>query len=278
MTGTKAATLKVTGATLYYEVAGTGPTLLIIAGGPQDAGVFAGLARELGGRYTVVTYDPRGNSRSRFDGAVEPLDVDVQADDAAALIADIGNGPAHVFGTSGGAQIGLNLAARYPGSVATLIAHEAPTALLLTDSEGQIEELKTLTAIYEQDGVDAAMGAFFGMNDLEDALPEGDAGPEFEMGPEEAETFGRVSGNFEYWLKHGMTPLTLHLPDIAALRAGKPRIVVAVGEGSAGQPIEAMSEALAAALGVPPVVFPGDHMGFETQAAEFAAAIDRAIG
>ena len=34
MTGTKAATLKVTGATLYYEVAGTGPTLLIIVGGP----------------------------------------------------------------------------------------------------------------------------------------------------------------------------------------------------------------------------------------------------
>ena len=33
------------------------------------------------------------------------MDIDVQADDAAALIAAVG-APAYVFGTSGGAQIG----------------------------------------------------------------------------------------------------------------------------------------------------------------------------
>ncbi len=218
MAETKVRTLKVPGATLYCEITGTGPTLLIIAGGPQDAGVFAGLVRELGERYRVVAYDPRGNSRSRFDDGAERLDVDVQADDAAALLATLGNGPAHVFGTSGGAQIGLNLAARHPERVATLIAHEAPTAMLLDDPEGQLEELQALTAIYEKDGVDAAMGAFFGMNGLDGPPPEGEAMPEFEMGPEEAETFARVSGNFEYWLKHGMTPLTLHRPDVTALK------------------------------------------------------------
>ena len=117
---TRSATLKVPGATLYYEEAGTGPTLLIIPGGPQDAGVFAPLAAELAGRFHVVAYDPRGNSRSRFDGEATPLDVDQQADDAAALIAHIG-GPAYVFGTSGGAQIGLNLAARHPQLVTALV-------------------------------------------------------------------------------------------------------------------------------------------------------------
>ena len=66
-----ASTLKVPGATIYYETRGAGPLLLIIPGGPQDAGVFVDLATHLADRYTVVAYDPRGNSRSRFDGEPE---------------------------------------------------------------------------------------------------------------------------------------------------------------------------------------------------------------
>ena len=93
---------------------GSGPVLLVIPGGPQDAGVFTDLARHLADRYTVVAYDPRGNSRSRFDGEPDDLVLDTQGDDAAALIRALGAGPVTVFGTSGGAQIGLNLAARYP--------------------------------------------------------------------------------------------------------------------------------------------------------------------
>ena len=57
------------GARIHYETRGSGPLLLIIPGGPQDAGVFVDLSRHLADRYTVVAYDPRGNSRSRFDGA-----------------------------------------------------------------------------------------------------------------------------------------------------------------------------------------------------------------
>jgi pimeloyl-ACP methyl ester carboxylesterase len=51
----------VPGATIYYEVQGSGPVLVMIPGGPTDAGIFAGLARCLADRYTVVAYDPRGN-------------------------------------------------------------------------------------------------------------------------------------------------------------------------------------------------------------------------
>jgi pimeloyl-ACP methyl ester carboxylesterase len=38
--------------------------LLMIPGGPADAGVFTALRGFLTDRYTVVPYDPRGNSRS----------------------------------------------------------------------------------------------------------------------------------------------------------------------------------------------------------------------
>jgi pimeloyl-ACP methyl ester carboxylesterase len=68
MNPTTTGTLKVPGASLYYEVRGSGPVLLLVCGGLYDAAGYAGLARQLAGRYTVVTYDRRGNSRSPLDG------------------------------------------------------------------------------------------------------------------------------------------------------------------------------------------------------------------
>lgn len=59
--------LPVPGATLHYEVTGTGPILLLIAGGFTDGGVFDSIVGQLAADYTVVTYDPRGNSRSPYD-------------------------------------------------------------------------------------------------------------------------------------------------------------------------------------------------------------------
>ena len=211
---TTSSTLKVPGASLYYEMQGSGPTLLIIPGGPQDAGVFADVSRHLANRYTVVAYDPRGNSRSTFDGEPEELQLDVQADDAAALIEALGGGPAYVFGTSGGAQIGLNLAARYPKRVRALVAHEPPSMMLLPDPSKEMAAAQDLNDTYRREGVDAAMQKFFSDNGLSDGQGQEEAPPEFAMSPEAAETFARVSGNFEYWLAHGIMPLSLYRPDV----------------------------------------------------------------
>ncbi len=124
------------------------------------------------------------------------------------------------------------------------------------------------------------MAQFFTENGLDGGeTPEGGM-PDFNpaaMPPEAAATFMRVSGNFEYWLAHGMLPLSTYAPDIAALKAAAPRIIVAIGEQSTGQPIHAMSMALANALGIEPVSVPGDHMGFETQPARFAQRLEAAF-
>jgi pimeloyl-ACP methyl ester carboxylesterase len=271
----KSSKLNVPGAQIHYETQGSGPLLLIIPGGPQDAGVFADLAALLSDRYTVAAYDPRGNSRTLVEGEARDLDMDEQGDDAAALIAALGNGPAYVFGTSGGAQIALNLAARHPGRVRAVVAHEPPTIMLLADPSEAIAFDRDLHETYLKEGVDAAMAKFFGMAGFDG---EGsDVPPDFAPTPEAAETFERVSGNFEYWLAHGMLPLSLYRPDVDRLSVGKPRIVVAIGEESAGQPIEAMGQALAGKLGIAAVTFPGDHIGFERHGAAFAAALDRAF-
>src|SRR5688500_10153152 len=100
MTETTTGTLSVPGATLYYEVSGSGPVLLCIPGGPTDAGMFMDLAGRLSDRYTVVCYDPRGHSRSPLDGAAEDISVAVHAEDAALLLAAVGDEPAFVYGSS----------------------------------------------------------------------------------------------------------------------------------------------------------------------------------
>src|SRR5215218_11098492 len=102
----QARTLKVPGATLYYELRGSGPVLLCISGGPTDAGMFTDLAERLAVWYTVVSYDQRGHSRSTLDGEPEDIPVAVHADDAAALLTAVGKGPAYVTGTAAAARSG----------------------------------------------------------------------------------------------------------------------------------------------------------------------------
>src|SRR5215216_3025280 len=165
-------TLNVPGATLYYETQGTGPVLLLIPGGPADAGVFAGLAPFLTDRYTAMAYDPRGNSRSIPDDPSADQDLDVHGDDAAALLAAVTDQPAYVLGNSGGAQIGLNLAARHPSRVHTLVAHEPPCAQLLPDANQLRAAMEDVYQTYRRHGVEAGMQRFqqvIGLADARDA-------------------------------------------------------------------------------------------------------------
>jgi pimeloyl-ACP methyl ester carboxylesterase len=111
MGSTRVAPLKVPGASLHYEVQGSGPVLLIIPGMPADAGLYSVLARQLTDTYTVVTYDPRGISRSRLDGPPQDQRVEVHADDAHRILDAVGAGPAHVLSDSISGLVGLCLAA-----------------------------------------------------------------------------------------------------------------------------------------------------------------------
>jgi len=97
------------------------------------------------------------------------------------------------------------------------------------------------------------------------------------MPPAAAATFGRIQRNLDYFFLHGLGPLSLYRPDIQALRASAPRIVVAVGSETVGQTAHRTGAALAAQLRIQPVVFPGDHGGYGPHAAEFAAALHAAL-
>lgn len=259
-------TLRVPGATLHYEVCGTGPILLLIPGGPADAGGFASIRNVLSDRYTVVTYDPRGLSRSPFDG--EPRDTTVQtfADDAHRLLAALGTGPAYVLGDSSGALVGLELVSRHPEQVRALVANEPPLTRLLEDAEFGREVYE----IYRSEGIGPAMAEFAAGAGL-DQDPPWPVDPT----PEMAEAMARMQGNLDFFLGHMWLPLGDYAPDISRLRSAP--ITVAVGEASEGQLAYRAAMTLAEQLGKEPTVFPGGHSGTITHPEDYAGRLHKVL-
>jgi pimeloyl-ACP methyl ester carboxylesterase len=261
-------TLKVPDATLYYEVRGSGPVLLMIPGGPMDAGGFAALAERMADRYTVVTYDCRGNSRSPHDGALEDLTVEVFADDALRLLDALGADPAYVLGSSGGALYGLDLVARHPDRVHTLVAHEPPASSLLPDADHWRELNASIGRAYRAEGVFAAMQKFGEATGLGGREPEPDPTPEAQQAT------ARMMGNLDLFAGRLIPVVGNYAPDVDALRASSTRIVVGVGDASTpAQLPHRTAHTLAHRLGITPVPFPGDHGGFATDPDAFAAKL-----
>jgi hypothetical protein len=95
--------------------------------------------------------------------------------------------------------------------------------------------------------------------------------------PELAEAMARMAANAEYFVAHGLRALTAYEPDMEALRAGRTRIVVGVGEASPERQIARRAgEALAERLGTQPVLFCGDH-DISAHPARFAETLDRVL-
>ncbi|CAA9365323.1 MAG: hypothetical protein AVDCRST_MAG90-3323 [uncultured Microvirga sp.] len=265
-------TLKVPGATLHYEVSGEGPVLLLIPGGPADAGAFAPIKSELSDRYTVVTYDPRGLSRSPLDGEPQDTSVGTFADDAHRLLSELGTEPAYVLGSSGGALVGLGLISRHPERVRVLVAHEPPLTRLLDDADEHARFAREVYDTYLSEGIGPAMGKFLASAGLDEGPPQPPSGPT----PEMAEAMARMQGNLDFFLAHMWLALGDYTPDISRIRSLP--VTVAVGEASEGQLAYRAALALAGRLGKEPAVFPGDHGGFNSHPEAFAGRLDQVLG
>jgi pimeloyl-ACP methyl ester carboxylesterase len=268
----QAQTLDVPGARLYYERRGTGPLLLLI-GSPMDSTGFAALADVLAGEYTVVTYDPRGIGDSSRDdtGDVTP---EQQAGDVHHLVSALGGGPADVFGSSGGAVVGLALVTARPGQVRTLVAHEPPVVELLPDSTQVHAQISDIYDTYRADGADKAMQKFLAHAGLMPVAGQQPDAPRWQPSPQQV---ARMRASTDHFLAHLIRPTTRYRPDIAALRAAPTRIVVAAGATSTGQLANRSAVALASQLGTPVAEFPGDHGGFLAAPEQFGRELARVL-
>lgn len=284
MTQTQTHTLAVPGADLVYDVRGPlppsgGRPALLMIGQPMTADGFGVLAGHFEDR-TVVTYDPRGLGRSvRTDGRSDHTPQQ-QAADLHLLIEALGAGPVDVFASSGGAVTGLELVASHPGDVVTLVAHEPPINAVLPDAAAAQRARGAFHEAYQANGRGAGMAAFIVMTswsgeftDEYFAQPAADPAM-FGMSIDDDGTRDDPLLSKDSWA------ISDYEPDADLLTAASSRVVIAVGEESAGTYTARTAVATAARLGQEAVVFPshhggflGDQFGYAGKPAEFAAKL-----
>jgi pimeloyl-ACP methyl ester carboxylesterase len=230
-------------------------------GQPMDASGFRTLASYFPDR-TVITYDPRGLGRStRKDGRVESVPT-VQADDVHAIIATLDTGPVEMFASSGGAVTALALVAAYPNDVSLLVAHEPPLVPVLPDAKAAERAVAQFRAAYAAKGMGFGMAAFIAMTSWRGEFTE-----EFFARPTpDPAQFGMPTeddgSRDDPLLSDRSSAVASYQPDVDALVGAPTRIVIAVGEESAGTFTGRTSVAMAELLGQQATVFPSHHGGF----------------
>ena len=264
---------------MYTETRGAGPLLLFVVGGNGDPDVFSGVAGRLAGDFTVVTYARRGFVRSPVDGPVDDANrISADVEDAVALIAHRGGGPANVFGSSSGAIVTLDLVTRHPDLVSTAVVHEPPILELLDDPDAWVARFAGIFATYQTAGLWPAMAQFVQAV----GLPGGPPAPPADAGvdPEIAAMPARTEDNMTFWMEHEFRQYPAYHPDLDALAAVAEKIVPAGGRDSREQgnmPFLPVVR-LAGRLGRDIAEFPGGHVGYAEHPGDFATQLGRLLG
>jgi pimeloyl-ACP methyl ester carboxylesterase len=253
-------------AEIAYDVHGPLPTPdgrppLLMIGQPMDASGFGALASHFPDR-TVVTYDPRGLGRStRSDGRTDHSPT-VQAEDVHAVIEALGAGPVELFGSSGGAVTALALVAAHPDDVVTLVAHEPPLIPVLPDSAAAERARAGFNDAYMAAGAGAGMASFIAMTSWQGEFTD----EYFAQPAPDPAAFGMPTEDDgtrdDPLLSDRSWAISSYRPDVDALAAAPTRIVIAVGEESAGTFTARAATATAELLGQRATVFPSHHGGF----------------
>jgi hypothetical protein len=163
--------------------------------------------------------------------------------------------------------------------VRTVVAHEPPIFELLPDRDHWRAVMRDVEDTFGAKGAGPAgeiLNAALRMSgggEEDDRAPGGGPAPQEEPDPETMQMMARMGQNFVFFIGYEVPPFARYTPDIAALRASPVRVAMAVGEASRGEPPYRAAFAVAERLGTEPVVFPGDHGGFGSEAVAFAAKL-----
>lgn len=155
-------TINANGINFYYEESGTGPAMLFIHGMAGFAGVWSDQRARLSDAFHCVAYDRRGHTRSER-GNITQETVELHADDAAALIRELGLAPVILVASSGGARISLDVLRRYPELVRGAALSEPPAFALAPASGAEfIARVKpAVEQALQSNQPETAVDAFF---------------------------------------------------------------------------------------------------------------------
>lgn len=271
------------GVSLYYERRGEGPPLLLITGGGGDAGYYAAMADILARDYTVLTYDRRGNSRSRLTGWPARITLAQQSEDAIAVLRANGFASAWIFGNSGGASIALDLAAYHPDAVDGVIVHEPPVPRVLPDAREYLAIYDEIERLLRTEGW---LAAFTHFQVKVGSIPDREQSrilramlhPELVFGPGPMlEMMTRVSGNWAYLTEYEIRSFIEYEPDLDRIASNPAPVILGYGTQSRDPVAIQMSTVTAERLGAPCAEFPGAHTGPLDEPAAFAAAVQRLL-
>jgi pimeloyl-ACP methyl ester carboxylesterase len=255
-------TITANGAELYYEVRGSGPSVLLIAGGGLDGGTFGGLATILAREFTVVVYDRRGLSRSSRPTGWRQTSISEQADDAGDLLQALHIAPAAIVGNSLGALIALELLLRHPDEVrGASLLDTGPVDAAIHNRRERMPMPDAVRVALAGGGDEAqkagfeALLRFLGIWDVMDPASR-----------------RRIVGNAEVFFNYETPLLSSYRPDEVRLQANRVPVQVGAGEGTP-RLMREMAEWLASRLTVAVETIPGGHVGYVEHPAEVANAI-----
>lgn len=233
---------------LYYEVRGTGKPLVLIHGVIVDAGLFERAAELLAKHFQVITFDRRGNSRSRLREE-KSFCMDAQADDIRDLLDALGVESADLAGCSAGAVIGQHFLQRYPERVRHLILFE-PAMLGMMMGEPELKKwVEDMNQLVEKRKFCSAVLKFaehIGSFDKRSPAKN----PEASM---------REMGNHQYALTVEFPGLVDYVPDLEKLKRHAEKLTVAAGEKSGATVYARAAGELAEKLGKKVLYYPGYH-------------------
>lgn len=136
--------IKVGTGELYYEMAGNGPTVVLLHAGLLDSRMWDGQFESLAKKFTVVRYDARGHGKSSVPDGPFAHFKDLQL-----LLNGLGIKKATLVGLSLGARTALDFALAYPDMVEAIVAVspgasgvDFKDAVILEDMKGSQEAIK----------------------------------------------------------------------------------------------------------------------------------------
>jgi pimeloyl-ACP methyl ester carboxylesterase len=294
MSNTGEMVVPVRGGRLYAERTGAGPELLMISGGGGDAGMYSDVVPLLASDYTVVAYDRRGNSRSRFTEADAAIDVATQADDAIAVLDHSGVDKAYAFGSSSGAIIALDIVARYPQRLLGAVVHEPPLVQLLPADSPQRRQIEDIGLLARKSTLRAY--AAFGAMTL--AKPPrifqsasgqtliaaatrvmlAASGLLQTITGRQPDSMTRQLRNADLLMCRELPSFCVdYQPDLTALAHAAVPWCLATGQDSVGKPYHTPALLLSQQLGVPCRQFPGGHTAYQRQPQEFTEVLVKSL-
>jgi pimeloyl-ACP methyl ester carboxylesterase len=144
----------VNGVKIYYEISGSGPTVIQIGGAVNGHEGYALITPHMKDHFTVIDFDHRGYGQS--DRPEQRYTMATWADDLARLLGEIGIERTNVHGGSMGGFIATLLAARYPERVHRLVISGA-VAKCDAMARAQFELWKAIARAYGTDSDELAL-------------------------------------------------------------------------------------------------------------------------